>query len=221
MELRLDHIGKLFPPSRHVLHDISLTVAPGECLAMLGPSGCGKTTLLRIIAGLETLTTGTIYIGGQAVNDVPCHRREVSLMFQRPALVPNQTVWQNLRWAWTLREPWSFRRRLDEPREQELVRIARLLGLEADLDRPVRQLSGGQQQRVALGRCLLRKTKICLLDEPLSHLDAPLRADLRQQIRMLTRELNITLVHVTHDPEEAFTIGDRVVAMKEGRIVAA
>ena len=218
-ELRLDHIGKRFQPARQVLQDVSFTVPAGECLALVGPSGCGKTTLLRIIAGLEQPTTGSVHIDGQSVNHIPCHLRDVALMFQRPALVPNRTVRQNLRWAWSLRDPLSFLRSTSEPREQELLRIARLLDLEGDLDRPIQQLSGGQQQRVALGRCLLRRAKICLLDEPLGHLDAPLRSELRRQIRMLAKELHVTLIHVTHDPDEALAVGDRVAVMHEGRIV--
>jgi ABC-type sugar transport system ATPase subunit len=216
-DLRLDHIGKTFPPSRHVLADITLTVPAGQCLAILGPSGCGKTTLLRLIAGLDQPTSGDVFLDGQSVKHVPSHRRNVAMLFQRPALVPTQSVRQSLRWAWTLRGPWAFLRR--NARNQELERIARLLELERDLDRPVRELSGGQQQRVALGRCLLRKAPICLLDEPLGHLDAPLRVELRRQIRALAREHPMTLIHVTHDPEEALAVGDRVAVIHEGRIV--
>jgi ABC-type sugar transport system ATPase subunit len=219
LDLRLDHIGKTFPPSRHVLEDITLTVGAGECLALLGPSGCGKTTLLRIIAGLEQPSSGDVVLGGQDVKQMPSHRRNVAMLFQRPALVPTQTVRRSLRWSWTLREPWALWRRPSDPREQELERVARLLELERDLERPVQELSGGQQQRVALGRCLLRKAPICLLDEPLGHLDAPLRVELRRQIRALARAQAVTLIHVTHDPEEALAVGDRVAVINEGRIV--
>ena len=218
VELHLEEIGKTFAPARQVLDRITFTVQPGECLALIGPSGCGKTTLLRLIAGLEQPSEGEIRIAGQCVNRVPSHRREIAMMFQRPALSPQRTVRQNLRWAWSLREPWAHLFG-DGKRAGDLVNVARMLDLEGDLDRPVQQLSGGQQQRVALGRCLLRKAKICLLDEPLGHLDAPLRADLRRQIRAVLRQQGLTTIHVTHDPEEACAVGDRVAVMHEGRLV--
>ena len=218
-ELRFDHIDKTYPPARHVLENISLTVAAGECLALLGPSGCGKTTLLRIIAGLEHPTAGAVFIGDQNVTHLPSHLRDVAMLFQQPALVPTQSARHSLSWAWTLRKTWGLWRRTSNARAAELDHVARLLGLEHDLDRPVQELSGGEQQRVALGRCLLRRAPICLLDEPLAHLDAPLRVDLRRQIRALAREQSMTLIHVTHDPDEALTVGDRVAVMQEGRIV--
>ncbi len=218
VELHLEEIGKTFAPARQVLHQITFTARAGECLALIGPSGCGKTTLLRLIAGLEQLSEGEIRLGGRCVNLVPSHRREVAMMFQRPALVPQRTVRQNLRWAWSLRESWAHLFG-DGKHAGELLAVARMLDLERDLDRPVQQLSGGQQQRVALGRCLLRKAKICLLDEPLGHLDAPLRTDLRRQMRAALRQQGLTTIHVTHDPEEACAVGDRVAVMQGGRIV--
>ena len=219
VELDLDNVCKAFAPALVTLKDITFTIASGECLALVGPSGCGKTTLLRIIAGLEQATSGVINIDGRSVNDVPCHQRGVAMLFQRPALIPQQTVRRNLRWAWTLREPVRSLFGADRQREeQQLLRVARLLDLENDLERPVQQLSGGQQQRVALGRCLLQQAKICLLDEPLGHLDAPLRLDLRRQMRALAQEFRVTTIHVTHDPEEAFAVGDRVAVMHQGVI---
>ena len=219
VELHLEAVSKTFAPTRRVLNDITLRVAPGECLALLGPSGCGKTTLLRIIAGLEQSTSGLIHLDRQCVNDVPSHRRGVSMLFQRPALLAQKTVRHNLHWAWSLREPWTLFFGMNRQRNEELLRVARLLDLDKDLDRPVQQLSGGQQQRVALGRCLLRKAKLWLLDEPLGHLDAPLRTELRRQIRSLAQEFQVTTIHVTHDPEEALSVGDRVAVMQDGLLV--
>ncbi|MBI3822784.1 MAG: ABC transporter ATP-binding protein [Planctomycetes bacterium] len=218
IELRLEEIGKSYAPGAAALADVSLTVAPGECLAIVGPSGCGKTTLLRVIAGLETPSAGRIFLDGRCVNEVPSHQRDIAMLFQRPALIPQQTVRQNLRWAWTLQAPLRLFRS-DHLHDEELTRVARLLDLESILDRPISQLSGGQQQRVALGRCLLRQAKLLLLDEPLGHLDAPLRSDLRRQIRLLVKERGITGLHVTHDPEEAFSVGDRVAVIQAGRLV--
>jgi ABC-type sugar transport system ATPase subunit len=219
VELRLDSVCKSFEPPTLTLKDITFTVAPGECLALVGPSGCGKTTLLRVIAGLEPAASGEIAIDNQAVNDVPCHRRGVAMLFQRPALIPQQTVRRNMRWPWTLRRPLRSLFNADCVHEAQLLRVARLLELDQVLDRQVQQLSGGQQQRVALGRCLLGDAKICLLDEPLGHLDAPLRLQLRRQIRALMREFQMTAIHVTHDPEEALAVGDRVAVMQAGMIV--
>lgn len=216
-ELQLEDVGKTYGSGVRALENVTLTVAPGECLALLGPSGCGKTTLLRVIAGMEDASEGEIRIDRQIVNAVPPHRRGVAMMFQRPALVATQTVRQSLGWAWTLQQPWKLFG--GRSHDADLQRIARLLGLESILDRPTGQLSGGQQQRVALGRCLLRQAKLLLLDEPLGHLDAPLRTDLRRQMHALTSEHRLTTVHVTHDPEEAFTVGDRVAVMQAGRIV--
>jgi multiple sugar transport system ATP-binding protein len=217
-ELHLEGIGKTYASGVRALADVNLTVAPGECLALVGPSGCGKTTLLRIIAGLEEPSEGEIRIDKQVVNSVPPDRRGVAMLFQRPALIASQTVRQNLRWAWTLQKPWTFFGR-GHAHEAEMRRVAQLLELEQVLDRPTGQLSGGQQQRVALGRCLLRQANLLLLDEPLGHLDAPLRTELRRQIHALVRAQKVTALHVTHDPVEAFAVGDRVAVMQEGRIV--
>jgi ABC-type sugar transport system ATPase subunit len=213
--IALEDVSKSYAPSVQALDGVTLKVAAGECLAIVGPSGCGKTTLLRLIAGLEEPTSGTIKIDDRDVAGVPSHQRGVAMLFQRPALVLSQSVRQNLRWAWTLQKPWTL---FSRAHDTELVRIARLLELDAVVDRPVQQLSGGQQQRVALGRCLLRQAKILLLDEPLGHLDAPLRTDLRRQIRSIVESQGMTTLHVTHDPEEAFAVGDRVAVVQSGRL---
>lgn len=220
--LRLDQIGMTFPSGVRALDDVSLSLASGECIALVGPSGCGKTTLLRIIAGLEREHVGTVHVDDADITAVAPHRRGVALLFQNPAFHANQSVRQNLRQAWTLSEPFAPLKRLfggDGAREQDLVRIADTLGLVHDLDRPLNQLSGGQQQRVALGRCLLRKAKITLLDEPLGHLDAPMRVELRRQVRTLAREFGMSVIHVTHDPAEAFAVGDRIAVMHQGRLL--
>jgi multiple sugar transport system ATP-binding protein len=218
-ELRLEDLGKTFGPSIRAVDEVSFRITSGEYLALLGPSGCGKSTLLRIIAGLERQTEGDIHIDGVNVNKLPPHRRDVALLFQRPAFILQQTVRQNLGPAWTARSPLRHFFGAGRQQEDELLRIANLLELSNDLERPVGQLSGGQQQRVALGRCLLRKAKVTLLDEPLGHLDAPLRVELRRQIRTLAREFGLTMIHVTHDPAEALAIGDRVAVMRQGRIL--
>jgi ABC-type sugar transport system ATPase subunit len=219
VELQLQNIAKVFTPSITALDDVSLIVAPGECLVLVGPSGCGKTTLLRVIAGLETPTSGRVLIDGRCVNEVPCHERGVALFMQRPALIPQQTVRHNLRWAWTLRRPTALLFGITRQQDDDLLRVASILGLDGVLDRRVGELSGGQQQRVALGRCLLREAPLWLLDEPLGHLDAPLRTELRRQVRALVKENRVTAIHVTHDPEEAFAVGDRVAVMQAGQIV--
>jgi ABC-type sugar transport system ATPase subunit len=221
-ELQLEQVSKRYPTGVRAVDQVSFTVAAGEYLALIGPSGCGKTTLLRLISGIAAVSAGDIRIDQKSVISMPLYERDVAMMFQHPALAIVQSVRNNLRWAWTLREPLAGIKRWfggDRVREAKLLEIARMLDLEKDLDRPVQQLSGGQQQRVALGRCLLRQAKICLLDEPLGHLDAPLRTDLRRQMRSALRQQGLTVVHVTHDPDEACAVGDRVAVMQAGRIV--
>ncbi|MBI2807679.1 MAG: ABC transporter ATP-binding protein [Planctomycetes bacterium] len=220
--LLIDNLSKIYSPSIPAVEGVTLTVPPGECLALVGPSGCGKTTLLRMIAGLETPSAGTIELDGRDATHQPAHQRGVAMTFQRPALLPHQTVRQNLCWGWTLQNPsrlltgW-FRR--DDSRAEELAQVASLLALDSFLDRRVGELSGGQQQRVALGRCLLRNARLLLLDEPLSQLDAPLRIEMRRQIKTLLKERGLTAVHVTHDPEEALALGDRIAVMDQGRLI--
>lgn len=218
-ELRVEDLTKIFPSGTRAVDEVSLTVDSGECLSLVGPSGCGKSTFLRLLGGLEAQTEGRILIDGIPVHTLPAHRRQVGLMLQRPAFLTNGTVAQNLALAWTFQEPMARWLGLGSSREGDLNRIAELLGLSKLLNRPLGQLSGGQQQRVALGRCLLRKSRVTLLDEPLGSLDAPLRTELRRQIRSLARAERLTVIHVTHDPAEALAVGDRVAVMREGRIV--
>jgi multiple sugar transport system ATP-binding protein len=193
-------------------------------LVLVGPSGCGKTTVLRLIAGLEQPTTGSISIGGTVFNNRPPADRNLAMVFQRPALYPHRTVADNLGLSLELKaggwwRRWTQTGRHDAAqRSQRITATAQLLGLEAELDRYPAQLSGGQQQRVALGRALARQPEVLLLDEPLSSLDLGLRTALRRELRLLQRQLNVTMVYVTHDPIEALALGDRVAVMHKGRL---
>jgi multiple sugar transport system ATP-binding protein len=209
VDIRLEHVSKVYPNGVAALNGVTLVVEKGMCLALLGPSGCGKTTLLRVIAGLERPESGAVWLGGRVVNDVPAHQRDVALVFQRPALVPGNTVRDNLGW------PWS------RVRQPELDEVVCLLGIDELLDRRAGELSGGQQQRVALGRALLRRAAVCLLDEPLGHLEAAFRAQLRRDLRLLSRRFPATMIHVTHDPAEALAVGDQVAVMHAGRVQQA
>jgi ABC-type sugar transport system ATPase subunit len=225
-EICLEGIGKRFAPGIDALRDVNLLVERGEWLVLVGPSGCGKTTLLRIIAGLDRPTSGTVRFAGKNVTDVPAWQRNVAFLFQRPALTAACTVKENLAWPFLLkrREPWGTLRRLLGRRsptaEQEVAirRVAELVGVAALLDRRVDQLSGGQQQRVALGRALVRQAGVCLLDEPLAQLDAPLRTQLRREMRLLSCQLPATMVYVTHDPAEALALGEKIAVLHEGRV---
>jgi multiple sugar transport system ATP-binding protein len=225
-DVQVEDVRKVYASGVEALRGVTLAVEAGQCLAMVGPSGCGKTTLLRVIAGLEDLTGGTVRLGGRVVNGVPAHRREVAMVFQRPALVPGQTVRENLAWSWTLgrSNPWHLLRAMvGQPartteQERHLDELAGMLGIGGLLDRRAGELSGGQQQRVALGRALLRRAPVCLLDEPLGHLEAHLRSQLRRDLRLLSRRFPATMIHVTHDPAEALAVGDRVAVLNEGRL---
>jgi multiple sugar transport system ATP-binding protein len=192
--------------------NLNLTVADKELLVLVGPSGCGKTTTLRLIAGLEEITTGRILIDGQVVNDVAPRDRDVAMVFQHHALFPHMTARENMAFGLKLRKHSrdDIARRLDE--------AAEVLGLADCLDRRPEALSGGQRQRVALGRALVRKPKVFLFDEPLSNLDAQMRAQMRREIAKLHSRLAATMVYVTHDQVEALTLGDRVAVMRQGAL---
>jgi sn-glycerol 3-phosphate transport system ATP-binding protein len=191
---------------------VSFTAEAGSLVVLLGPSGCGKSTTLRLIAGLEAPDSGIIEIAGRNVTREPPARRGTAMVFQSYALFPHLTVAENI--VFGLR----VRRVQKEEREQRLKRAAEVLGLEGLLSRKPSQLSGGQQQRVALGRAIVAQTPVCLMDEPLSNLDAQLRAEMRREIRALQRRLGITMLYVTHDQVEAMTMADRVILMRAGRI---
>lgn len=199
-----------------VLHPLTLTVQDGEFFVLVGPSGCGKSTLLHLLAGLDRPTSGRILFDGMDVTGLEPRERDVALVFQSYALYPHMTVRENL--AFPLRVARGAKR-LDRNRiESEVQRVAESLGLTSLLDRRPRELSGGQRQRVALGRALIRKPRLFLLDEPLSNLDAQLRASMRTELRRLHEELKITTIYVTHDQTEAMTMGDRLAALNQGRI---
>lgn len=217
-EVSLTHIHKTFPPDVRALRDFNLEIKDGELMVLVGPSGCGKTTALRLIAGLERPGQGTIRIGGQTANQMPPRDRDVAMVFQRQALYPHLNVRENLAFGLRMRRggwPWSRNGPADEER---ILEAARMLGLENVLDRRPGQLSGGQQQRVALGRALVRQPAVFLLDEPLSHLDGPLRAELRRELHLLHRRFRATMIYVTHDPVEAMTLADRVAVLDEGTV---
>jgi multiple sugar transport system ATP-binding protein len=207
--VRLDAVTKRYGDLVAV-EAFSLTVEPGELLVLLGPSGCGKTTTLRMIAGLETVTAGTIEIGGEDVTRTLPQNRDVSMVFQSYALYPHRTVRGNLRF------PLGKTGLSDEERNAKVERVARLLEIEDLLEKDPDQLSGGQRQRVAVGRTIIREPRVFLMDEPLSNLDAELRVQTRAELQSLQRRLGTTTVYVTHDQEEALSIADRIVIMNDG-----
>jgi len=211
MRVRFEGVGKRFGPHA-VLDGIDLEVEPGECLVLLGPSGCGKTTLLRLLAGLETADTGRLFIGEREVTHLPPAERDVAMVFQNYALYPHLTVSENV--AFPLRA-----RHLPPAEIAPRVRAAAArLELEGLLERRPAQLSGGQQQRVALARAIVRAPAVCLMDEPLSNLDAQLRVQTRGELKRLQQELGTTTLYVTHDQGEAMTLGRRVALLRAGRI---
>lgn len=206
----LDKISKVYPGEVYAVRELDLEIRDGEFLVLVGPSGCGKSTTLRMVAGLETISTGTLKIGDRVVNDVHPRDRDIAMVFQNYALYPHMTVEQNLSFALKMRKT---------PKAEMKERVAwaaGLLGLEHLLQRKPKALSGGQRQRVALGRAIVRKPAVFLFDEPLSNLDAKLRVETRAEIKRLHRQLGTTTIYVTHDQEEAMTLGDRVVVMHEG-----
>ncbi|MDX3001814.1 ABC transporter ATP-binding protein [Kribbella solani] len=210
--IRLDGVSKVFEGEHLAVDDLSLDIADGEFLVLLGPSGCGKTTLLRMIAGLERVTAGDVWFGRTNGTQLAPRDRGVAMVFQTGALYPNRTVQENIMF------PLQIAGQDDAAAGETAAGLADILSIGSVLDRMPRTLSGGQRQRVAIGRALVRRPDVFLLDEPLSNLDATMRTELRQEIGAMTRDLNVTTIYVTHDQVEALTLADRIAVMRDGRI---
>jgi multiple sugar transport system ATP-binding protein len=206
----MEKMNKVYENGFHAVKDLSLDVAEGEFMVLVGPSGCGKTTALRMVAGLEDITSGTLRIGGKVVNDETPKERDIAMVFQNYALYPHMTVSENIGFALKLRK-------LPKPEIAAKVKdTAEILGLTEWLDRKPGQLSGGQRQRVAMGRAIVREPSVFLMDEPLSNLDAKLRVQMRAEVQRIQRRINVATLYVTHDQIEAMTMGDRVAVMRSG-----
>jgi multiple sugar transport system ATP-binding protein len=233
-EVTLDNISKVYSGGVRAVDSVSLTIRDQEFVVLVGPSGCGKSTTLRMIAGLEDISAGTITIGGRIVNAVAPRDRDIAMVFQNYALYPHMTVYRNMAFSLLLRRRlgafdnllfrllwhtrWRAARAESEAIRARVLAAARKLDIENLLNRRPRALSGGQRQRVALGRAMVREPKAFLFDEPLSNLDARMRLEMRAELKRLHRQLRTTTIYVTHDQEEAMTLGDRVVVMHEGRV---
>jgi multiple sugar transport system ATP-binding protein len=211
-QIELVHLSKVYGGDVIAVRDLNLKVAEGEFVVLVGPSGCGKTTALRMIAGLEEISSGEIRIGGKVVNDLAPRDRDIAMVFQTYALYPHKTVYDNL--AFGLR----MRKVPKDEQKRRVEEIARVLGLGDMLQRRPAQLSGGQRQRVAMGRAIVREPKAFLMDEPLSNLDAKLRVQMRAEIARIQQALKVTTVYVTHDQVEAMTMGNRVAVMRDGKL---
>lgn len=211
MSIRFQNITKNFG-NTVVVDDLTLQINSGEFVVLLGPSGCGKTTTLRMLAGLETETSGDIYVDDRRINDVPTQHRDLAMVFQSYALYPHMTIAENIGY------PLRIRKLDAKERSARINRVAAMLDIEALLDRKPRQLSGGERQRVALARAIVREPRAYLMDEPLSNLDARLRVQMRGELKRLQHQLGTTTVYVTHDQAEAMTLAHRVAVMKKGKL---
>jgi multiple sugar transport system ATP-binding protein len=206
----LDNVNKVYSNGFHAVNDLSIDIREGEFMVLVGPSGCGKTTALRMVAGLEEITSGTLSIGDKVVNDQTPKERDIAMVFQNYALYPHMTVAANIGFGLKLRKL---------PKDQIAAKVtetAQILGLTEWLDRKPGQLSGGQRQRVAMGRAIVREPSVFLMDEPLSNLDAKLRVQMRAEVQRIQRRINVATIYVTHDQVEAMTMGDRVAVMRSG-----
>jgi multiple sugar transport system ATP-binding protein len=207
-----DEVGKVYADGTRAVSGMNLEVRDGEFMVLVGPSGCGKTTALRMVAGLENITEGTLEIGERIVNRVPARDRDIAMVFQSYALYPHLSVYDNIAFGLRLRK--TPKTEIDK----RVREAARVLGLEEFLERKPRALSGGQRQRVAMGRAIVRQPRVYLMDEPLSNLDAKLRVHMRAEIAALQDEFGVTTIYVTHDQVEAMTMGDRVSVMRKGEL---
>jgi multiple sugar transport system ATP-binding protein len=211
-DVELKNVTKIYEGGNVAVKDVSIRVEDKEFVVLVGPSGCGKSTILRMIAGLEDITSGDLYINGKRVNEIVPKGRDIAMVFQNYALYPHMTVFENMAFGLKLRkfDKEEIKRRVNE--------AANILDLEPYLERKPKALSGGQRQRVAVGRAIVRKPKVFLFDEPLSNLDAKLRVQMRAEISKLHKKLEATIIYVTHDQTEAMTMGDRIVIVKDGVI---
>jgi multiple sugar transport system ATP-binding protein len=210
--IEFEGVAKVYQDGTEAVSDLDLSIGDGEFMVLVGPSGCGKSTGLKMVAGLEGVSRGTIAIGDRVVNELPPRDRDVAMVFQDYALYPHMTVFENLGFALKIRK-------VPKPEIDRRVRqVASILGIEELLERRPKQLSGGQRQRVAMGRAIVREPQAFLMDEPLSNLDAKLRVQMRAEIRRIQTRLDVTTIFVTHDQTEAMTMGDRVAVMKRGHL---
>lgn len=211
-EISLKHIGKIYPNGVKAVNDVSVDIKDGEFVVLLGPSGCGKSTILMMLSGLEEISEGDLLIDGVRVNDMTPKERDIGLVFQSYALLPNMNIYDNIGFGLTIRKTPK------QEKDRRIRETARILGLEELLERRPKQLSGGQKQRVAIGRCIVREPKVCLFDEPLSNLDAKLRVQMRKELIRLHKQLNATIVYVTHDQIEAMTMATKIVLLRAGEV---
>ena len=212
-EVILKNVNKIFDKSVVAVDDANIGIQDKEFVVLVGPSGCGKSTTLRMIAGLEEITSGEIYIDGELVNDIPPKDRDIAMVFQNYALWPHMTVAENIEYGLSLRkEDKSLRR-------EKVFSALQTIQMEDYIDRPINKLSGGEQQRVALARALVIEPDVLLLDEPLSNMDAKLRLEMRNEIKRIHSQSNITAIYVTHDQSEALSMADRMAVMKDGKII--
>jgi multiple sugar transport system ATP-binding protein len=210
--LQLNKVTKVFDKTVYAVKDISFQVKDKEFAVLVGPSGCGKTTILRLIAGLEQVSSGMIYIDNQCINEKSPKDRDIAMVFQNYALYPHMTVYDNIAFGLKMRK--YSKKNI----EKSVLQTAEILGIKNLLKRKPRQLSGGQRQRVAVGRAIVRKPKIFLFDEPLSNLDAKLRVQMRAELSRLHKKINTTIIYVTHDQIEAMTLGQKIIVLKDGEI---